>query len=342
MHDDAIREHGMPLTAPGPARWFTAFRIPLVLPEGDPTMASRAITFPSPAATTTAQAPEAVPVPFTTDQAGVVAGRLVRLMVVAALTAVALPASADWFPGEPHKMHFPQMPNPNGWDINITGTNHEVADDWKCSETGAVSDLHFWYSVQGDDPGTSITSVTTSIYSDLPGLPFSRPDQLLWTRTFSGSNAFSVIPYGSGTQGFANPQSGTAGWIPDDHSNYWQLNLKNIPDPFTQTLNTTYWLGLSVQISGTSLVGWKTSLDAFQDDSTFRGVSGSWNELIDPFTLTSLHQAFVVTPEPSTLAILSTGCLVAAGLAAARRQRSVSRGPARCETARDPRDRDPR
>jgi hypothetical protein len=265
------------------------------------------------------------------------------LIAAAILGAMALPAAADWFEGEPHKMHFPQLPDPNGWDINITGTNNEVADDWRCSETGPVSDLHFWYSVQGDDPGTQITSVTATIYSDFPGEPFSRPDAILWTRTFSGTSDFSVIPYGTGTQGFASPQQGPVGWEPADHTNFWQLNVRNISNPFTQTFNTLYWLGLSVQISGTSPVGWKTSLDAYQDDSTFRGTNGSWNELVDPLSGRSLNQAFVVTPEPSAAAIVSSGCLAAAMLTAARRRPALtSRGRGRCGTAKDPRDRHPR
>jgi len=251
------------------------------------------------------------------------------------LTAAALPAAADWFPGDSHKMHFPQLPDPNGWDINITGTSNEVADDWRCSETGPVSDLHFWFSVKGDDPNTSITSITARIYSDQPGLPFSRPDQLLWSRTFTGTNSFSVIPYGTGTQGFASPQAGPIGWQPNDHAAYWQANIRDIAAPFNQVQNTIYWLGLSVQVSGTSLVGWKTSLNPFQDDATYREIGGSWNELINPLNGTSLHQAFVVTPEPSTVAILAAGGLAAAGLTVNRHRRGLTREPGHCGTATD-------
>jgi len=27
-------------------------------------------------------------------------------------------AFADWAPGDPHKMHFPQEPDPYGWDVD--------------------------------------------------------------------------------------------------------------------------------------------------------------------------------------------------------------------------------
>ena len=29
-------------------------------------------------------------------------------------------ASGDWAPGDTYKMHFPQLPNVNGWDVNAT------------------------------------------------------------------------------------------------------------------------------------------------------------------------------------------------------------------------------
>ena len=48
--------------------------------------------------------------------------------------------------GEPveHKMHFPQLPDEDGWDVNATDMC--LADDWECSETGYVTDVHFWGS----------------------------------------------------------------------------------------------------------------------------------------------------------------------------------------------------
>lgn len=252
------------------------------------------------------------------------AARIVGLAVVAALACGSAPAWADWNVGDDYKMHSPQLPDPTGWDINITGTSNEVADDWLCTQTGPVSDIHFWYSVQGDDPATSINSVTATIYTDVSGtsVPFSRPGSPLWSGTF-GTGAFTARFSGTGTQGFAIPQQGPSGWVKPDHTLFWQTNITSIANPFVQTVGTTYWLGLSVQVTGTSLIGWKTSLDAFQDDSTFKGEGGLWNELVTPpsFGGQSLHQAFVITPEPSTMAIVSIGGLAGAGAVVRRRQR---------------------
>ena len=70
-------------------------------------------------------------------------------VISAALLALALvvtTAHADWNPGFKHKMHFPQQPDANGYDVNFTAPLI-VADDWKCSETGPVTDIHFWVPV---------------------------------------------------------------------------------------------------------------------------------------------------------------------------------------------------
>jgi hypothetical protein len=48
-----------------------------------------------------------------------------------------------------HKMHFPQLPDPTGWDVRA----YCIEDDWQCSETGYVSDIHFWGSWHADEVG---------------------------------------------------------------------------------------------------------------------------------------------------------------------------------------------
>ena len=248
--------------------------------------------------------------------------RLFRVVAVTAVAFAVLPAFADWNPGDPFKMHFPQLPDPLGWDIDITGAPHEVADDWLCTETGPVSGIHFWYSVFGDDPATQISGVTATIYQDLPAnpLPYSRPGVPLWSGTF-GPTQFVTRPYGSGTQGFANPQLGEPGWLPANHANFGQVNITGIADPWIQTSGSVYWLGLSVQITGTSPVGWKTSLNPFNDDATFRDPGGSWSELINPLSQQSLHMAFVIVPEPATFALVSAASAGAGVVIAVRRRK---------------------
>ena len=67
--------------------------------------------------------------------------------------------------------------------------------------------------------------------------------------------------------------------------------------------------------------GWKTSgSPQFMDDAVwgddFAGGVTEWNELVDPQTGQSLDLAFVITPEPTSMALLGLG-----GLAVLRRRR---------------------
>ena len=59
-------------------------------------------------------------------------------------------ARADWIPGDYHKMHFPQLPDSDGWDVSMMGRQESgggdnntqiLADNWKCTETGLVDDV---------------------------------------------------------------------------------------------------------------------------------------------------------------------------------------------------------
>jgi hypothetical protein len=45
---------------------------------------------------------------------------------LAAFCLLAAVASADWFPGDNHKMHFPQLPDAQGWDVSFDGTIEPV------------------------------------------------------------------------------------------------------------------------------------------------------------------------------------------------------------------------
>ncbi|MBX3426188.1 MAG: hypothetical protein KF688_10950 [Pirellulales bacterium] len=238
----------------------------------------------------------------------------------------AAPVGADWRPGDSHKMHFPQLPDPFGWDVEIVTPQHEIADDWRCSQTGPVSDIHFWYSVaQGLE--TRIDHVLATIYADDRTGPFSKPGHVLWSRNFDlAAGEFKVVrDYGTGLQGFADPQQPI--WTPADHATFHQINIENIVDPFRQELDTIYWLGLSVawDVSPQSPVGWKTTLNPFADTAVFRPLLPGlpWAPLDPQYGAPRpLDMAFVITgvPEPATggLALLGAVC---GAIAQARRRR---------------------
>ncbi len=240
--------------------------------------------------------------------------------VAAVIMIAAAPAMADWAIGDGHKMHFPQLPDPFGWDIEISSypdpapPQHECADDWMCSQTGPVDDVHFWYSVNNDGP-TQIDHVLVTIYDDDRTGSFSKPGNPLWQKQFDRvNNAFTVVlGAGQGLQGFADPQQGENGWGPDNHVFYHQLNITDIPDPFVQQAGQIYWLGLDVWWDGGAQepVGWKTSQEHFEDVAVYRDINGAWQPLDpafgDPNIPEPLDFAFVITPEPATLALLVLG-----------------------------------
>lgn len=243
------------------------------------------------------------------------------LTISATLILVATPTHADWDPGDPFKMHYPQLPDPNGWDIDVT--TDTVYDDFLCTQTGPIEDLHFWASWRGDLIG-QIAWIDVSLHKDVPAnidLPYSHPDSLmysdpntLWFQRFLPGQ-FTQRPYGTGDQGWLAPSFTQPQWNRPDHQQFFQINIPRIDDPFIQEEGNIYWLGIhiSVQDVGTE-VGWKTSLEHFNDDAvywyTILGHPGPhWNELIDPMTGQSLDMAFVITPEPASLALITLAAM---------------------------------
>ena len=239
------------------------------------------------------------------------------ILALIAVAALASPAEADWDVGDGHKMHYPQLPDPNGWDVRITNARRDladppqwvVADDWRCRGGGEVTDVHFWVSWM-EDTKDVILNIYLSIHKDIPagtgGIDYSRPGDLLWSSNF-GPGQFTIQDYGTGWQGWSDPPFEE--WWTEDHQNFHQINIMHIPDPFPQTEGEIYWLDISVDLWGEGelgQLGWKTSQDHFTDDAVYWDmVKKTWLELRDPYTGESLDMAFVITPEPATMSMLA-------------------------------------
>jgi hypothetical protein len=213
-------------------------------------------------------------------------------------------ANGDWDPGQPYKMHFPQLPNPAGWDVNATQPMI-IADDWMCSQTGWVKDIHFWGSwLHGMD--APIVAFQLSIHSDIPAnpplIPYSRPGQTLWDKQIPAIAPFVTIrgPY-SGPEGWYDPMSGLV--LPNDHQTYFQYNV-TLPDSlwFWQNEGTIYWLNISAIVAGPigAQWGWKSTLNRWNDDGVWATWGNlNWIEMREPPSfMESLNLAFVITGGP--------------------------------------------
>ncbi len=223
---------------------------------------------------------------------------------------LASPAWADWDLGDPHKMHYPQLPDPQGIDVSFRSPE-VLADDWQCTETGPVSDIHFWFSAL-DDAVPEIFNVHVSIHENIPpdpAVPYSRPGTSLWERDFSPTEVTWRVA-GTGQQGWYVPQNQF--YEPEDHLIFYQMNIMNFDNPFVQEEGQIYWLDLS--ISSATPLGWKTSGSPQFMDTSVWGIlpEPDWAPIYDPRipgAAFPLDLAFVITPEPGTLTLLGAGAL---------------------------------
>ena len=156
---------------------------------------------------------------------------------------------------EGHKMHFPQYPDPAGWDVNITYPA-KVGDDWMCSETGYVEDFHFWVSWKNNWMAFNGVTFTIEIYSDMPASAsptgYSKPDSLLWERDFApGDYNYQLA--------FEHPQGWYDPTLPFnniwDHLQCFRVDIDNFSDPFFQEAGTIYWLVITAKIAGLKDLG---------------------------------------------------------------------------------------
>jgi len=237
-----------------------------------------------------------------------------RLAAAAALLALALAAPtahADWNQGMAYKMHFPQRPDPTGFDVSFRSPLI-LADDWRCNETGPVQDIHFWFSARNDwldlqlPLDTQIFNIHVSIHADIPAgpvVPYSRPGQLLWQRDYTVGQV-KIRQTGLGPQWWYDPATGQV--VANDHQKIYQCNITNITEPFYQKRGTIYWLDVSISSQGE--LGWKSSNrflypapytgNHYQDDAVWSTAAGGWQEIHYPagqYTGQSMDMAFVIT-----------------------------------------------
>jgi hypothetical protein len=211
-------------------------------------------------------------------------------------------------PWPDHKMHYPQLPDPEGWDVVATmgyDTHPGIvtADDFMCTESGRITDIHLWGSWLYD-VDMPIQGFFLSIHDNIPGPP-SMPGAELWSAYVTD---FEVVPEAPGLQGWYDPFA--PWWEYPNHEMYFRYDITNIPEPFCQDSGTIYWLNvmadigppgyLGVPFPEPPLWGWKTSLEHYEDDAVWAiwtPPAFAWEPLTDPITGMTLDLAFVITAE---------------------------------------------
>jgi hypothetical protein len=241
---------------------------------------------------------------------------LTALAVVVAVCLASAPVTADWKQGDPAK--WVQLPDLTQTGLDVYDNTPKIlADDFPCTQTGPITDIHIWGSWLNDQVGKP--TFTIRFYSDVPdpdgtGPLFSHPGPLLWTRFFGGSDYVGHL-YAVANEQFYNPNINQ---IIGVDTQVWQYNFLVTDNAFIQqgqaAAPKVYWLSVQAS-SDNGLFGWKTSLNHWNDDAAWGDTPDPiWHELRypsgHPLAGQSIDLAFVITvPEPGTLSLLGLSAL---------------------------------
>jgi hypothetical protein len=180
-------------------------------------------------------------------------------------------------------MHDAQLPDKNGWDVCLV--HQGIADDFKCTESGPITDIHFWVSWKGDLEDFESVSWNVSICENGDG----RPGRILWTLAPS-DGIIKYKPYGSGDQGWACPSTGIV--EENDHKGFYQVNITKIRYRFEQTKDEIYWLLIKADVGDSKAsIGWKTSTTKYHERAYWLNAQGQYNPIGGPV----YDLAFVIT-----------------------------------------------
>ena len=172
-----------------------------------------------------------------------------------------------------------------------------LADDFKCTNSGAITDIHLWGSWTGDVPNPS-QFVTLGIWSDVPVSAtnsFSHPGINLWTQTFTNGQ-YTICPY-------TNAPETTYGYtfFPGSLSVYGNTtNLYYLcffpTNPFVQTGSTTAPTNFWLSVYAPPYLNWKSSLDSYNDSAVAGNFPGAnWIPISDPTSTQPLNFSFKIT-----------------------------------------------
>lgn len=221
------------------------------------------------------------------------------------LFRIAVNARFGWpqpWPTPGNVVKFRQNPDPtirgmdvlNSWLTN-TGPATLLADDFICTRTGPVTDIHVWGSWK-DDLVDYWPTFWVGIWSDVPAVNNvpSQPGQLLWWQQFSPGQYRASVQQQVPQELFLDPNAPPR--IIGQDRQIWKYDF--FPrNPFRQLgtpqLPKVYWLSVVTKTAPGRVFGWKTTPDHYNDFAvysptwlTFGGTypvpAGPWQVITDP------------------------------------------------------------
>lgn len=238
------------------------------------------------------------------------------MLAFAFLLPVSLSAPAQTLPCvETNSVKFMLPPQlTQGFDVKDSRNSIVLADDFLCTNSGPITDIHVWGSWLNDQHGT-ITNFWIGIYSDVPAvtspvggqiLTNSHPGTLLWWYNFPQGQFSESIYASNAYEYFYNPTNGT---LASDTVVYYYCFFP--PNPFPQqgsiTSPTNYWLAIRAQLTNDgTLYGWKSSAIPYHDPAVWGTVdtngfpSGDWQSMTNPITQQQLDLSMMLTTPTNT------------------------------------------
>ena len=206
----------------------------------------------------------------------------------------------NWEPGDEHRMHYPQLPDNSGWDINATH-NLKLADDWLGSETGWVKSIHWWGTWKDGMIG-QINKFSLVIYeniaSDPPQIPYARPGNVLWEKDIYSYEIDSFTSQYS--IGWYDPVTDQE--ILNHNPDYYQYNVYLIDssDWFWQLAETSYWISISAYVddSANTKWGWRSTNDRWNGQAVWFSSEEQWINMNEPGETEELNLSFVIVGDP--------------------------------------------
>ena len=177
------------------------------------------------------------------------------------------PYDCHWSEGDDHKMHWPQLPDLTPTGIDVDNFWVPLADDFMCTRSGPIKDIHIWGSFAGDClPPAGVAGMTFQlrIYTNVPAdvdptMPWSHPGEPRWTRVFEPCQ-YTVRKVHEGPEDWYDPATGE--YQPAEHFQAYQFNFCIDEEPyFIQEEGVIYWLevkDITPDDAGATF-GWKTT-----------------------------------------------------------------------------------